>query len=95
MNWQAWPQRLGSLLREMPQSVHNARGAALAAWVSLRGSLPWIVAVVAMLMLAGPAMAQGPRRVALVIGNGAYARVRPLPNPTNDARAMAKSLLEA
>ena len=32
------------------------------------------------------------RRVALVIGNGAYAHVRPLPNPTNDARAMAKSL---
>ena len=32
------------------------------------------------------------RRVALVIGNGAYARVRPLPNPSNDARAMAKSL---
>jgi len=32
------------------------------------------------------------RRVALVIGNGAYTRVRPLPNPTNDARAMAKSL---
>ena len=32
------------------------------------------------------------RRVALVIGNGAYAHVRPLPNPSNDARAMAKSL---
>src|SRR5689334_18283674 len=32
------------------------------------------------------------RRVALVIGNSAYAHVRPLPNPTNDARAMAKSL---
>ena len=32
------------------------------------------------------------RRVALVIGNGAYTRVRPLPNPSNDARAMAKSL---
>src|SRR4029078_9911269 len=32
------------------------------------------------------------RRVALGICNGAYARVRPLPNPTNDARAMAKSL---
>ena len=27
-----------------------------------------------------------------MIGNGAYARVRPLPNPSNDARAMAKSL---
>jgi tetratricopeptide (TPR) repeat protein len=34
------------------------------------------------------------RRVALVIGNSAYAHVRPLPNPTNDARAMAKSLRE-
>jgi tetratricopeptide (TPR) repeat protein len=32
------------------------------------------------------------RRVALVIGNGTYAHVRPLPNPSNDARAMAKSL---
>jgi tetratricopeptide (TPR) repeat protein len=32
------------------------------------------------------------RRVALVIGNNAYAHVRPLPNPSNDARAMAKSL---
>jgi hypothetical protein len=37
---------------------------------------------------------QAVRRVALVIGNSAYARVRPLPNPTNDARAMAKSLRE-
>ena len=37
---------------------------------------------------------QAVRRVALVIGNGAYARVRPLPNPTNDARAVAKSLRE-
>ena len=27
-----------------------------------------------------------------MIGNGAYAHVRPLPNPTNDARAIAKSL---
>jgi tetratricopeptide (TPR) repeat protein len=32
------------------------------------------------------------RRVALVIGNNAYAHVRPLPNPSNDARAVAKSL---
>lgn len=38
--------------------------------------------------------AAGVRRVALVIGNGAYAHVRPLPNPTNDARAVAKSLRE-
>ena len=31
-------------------------------------------------------------RVALVIGNGAYAAVRALPNPPNDARSVAKSL---
>jgi tetratricopeptide (TPR) repeat protein len=32
------------------------------------------------------------RRVALVIGNGAYASVTALPNPPNDARSVAKSL---
>ncbi|MBR0800461.1 caspase family protein [Bradyrhizobium jicamae] len=32
------------------------------------------------------------RRVALVIGNGSYAHVTALPNPTNDARAIAKNL---
>ena len=31
-------------------------------------------------------------RIALVIGNGAYAHVKALPNPANDARAIAKSL---
>ena len=34
----------------------------------------------------------GGRRVALVIGNGAYANFPALPNPPNDARAIAKSL---
>jgi len=32
------------------------------------------------------------RRVALVIGNGAYTHVKALPNPSNDARSVAKSL---
>lgn len=32
------------------------------------------------------------KRVALVIGNGGYAHVKPLPNPSNDARSIAKSL---
>lgn len=32
------------------------------------------------------------KRLALVIGNGAYAHVKALPNPANDARAVAKSL---
>ena len=35
---------------------------------------------------------RGERRIALVIGNGAYAHVTALPNPPNDARAIAKSL---
>jgi tetratricopeptide (TPR) repeat protein len=34
----------------------------------------------------------GGHRIALVIGNGAYAHVTALPNPPNDARAIARSL---
>jgi tetratricopeptide (TPR) repeat protein len=34
----------------------------------------------------------GGRRIALVIGNGAYAHVTALPNPPNDAHAVAKTL---
>lgn len=44
---------------------------------------------------APPAAVQGTtavRRVALVIGNGAYTHVKALPNPSNDARSIAKSL---
>jgi tetratricopeptide (TPR) repeat protein len=47
---------------------------------------------------AGPAGTLGPndagRRIALVIGNGAYVSATPLPNPPNDAHALAKSLRE-
>ena len=39
-----------------------------------------------------PAVSDGGRRVALVIGNGAYAHVTPLLNPSSDARAIAKNL---
>ncbi|WP_439409393.1 caspase family protein [Bradyrhizobium sp. DASA03076] len=39
-----------------------------------------------------PAPAVRGSRMALVIGNGAYAHVKALPNPPNDARAVAKSL---
>lgn len=48
----------------------------------------------AALLLAGSATAQSPAyvRVALVVGNGAYASVDPLLNPPNDARAMAAIL---
>jgi tetratricopeptide (TPR) repeat protein len=39
-----------------------------------------------------PAVSGRGRRAALVIGNGAYSGVKALPNPPNDARAIAKSL---
>src|SRR5262245_39526404 len=42
---------------------------------------------------AGPANAE--KRVALVIGNGAYAKVGKLPNPTRDAAAMEALLRTA
>ncbi|MDN5005355.1 caspase family protein [Bradyrhizobium sp. GCM10027634] len=39
-----------------------------------------------------PAPAARGTRMALIIGNGAYTHVKALPNPPNDARAVAKSL---
>ncbi|MGT2434864.1 caspase family protein [Bradyrhizobium betae] len=41
---------------------------------------------------APPAPAMLLKRMALVIGNGAYLHVKALPNPANDARAVARSL---
>lgn len=48
--------------------------------------------LVAVLSLAAPASAE--RRVALVIGNGAYVDAARLPNPPNDAQAVAALLTE-
>ena len=48
--------------------------------------------VVAYLLLILPAAAE--KRVALVVGNSAYAHANPLPNPVNDAGDMAKALTE-
>jgi len=44
------------------------------------------------LSLLSAAGAEAATRVALVVGNGAYESVAPLPNPTNDAAALAASL---
>ena len=41
---------------------------------------------------ASPPAATAGRRVALVIGNGAYTHVKALQNPANDARSIARSL---
>jgi hypothetical protein len=51
----------------------------------------WAAAFAALwvICLAAAGEAQAERRVALVIGNGAYQNAARLPNPTNDAKAMA------
>jgi uncharacterized caspase-like protein len=49
--------------------------------------------VAAALLLSAPAFAEN--RIALVIGQSAYRAVTPLPNPVNDARAMAQMLTDA
>jgi uncharacterized caspase-like protein len=50
-----------------------------------------IVIALLCLVVAAPASARAERRVALVIGNGAY-KQSPLKNPVNDARDMAATL---
>src|SRR5882757_272807 len=53
-----------------------------------------IVFVLAVLsLLSQPAFAE--RRIALVMGNSAYEKVAPLPNPANDASAMSAMLKSA
>jgi hypothetical protein len=49
-------------------------------------------ALVLLLMCLVASLARAEQRVALVIGNSAYTAVATLPNPANDARAVAESL---
>jgi len=58
-----------------------------------RKTLHTAVAATAIMFAAGAAHAEN--RIALVIGQSAYRAVTPLPNPANDARAIAKLLGEA
>ena len=55
-----------------------------------RGLRTGICALILLLVTAGAALAD--RRVAFVVGNGAYRHVAPLPNPPLDARAMRDTL---
>src|SRR5689334_9799651 len=54
-----------------------------------------IVTVILALASLSPADAAVDRRVALVIGNSAYKNVTKLPNPANDADAIAALLRQA
>ncbi len=56
------------------------------------------IVVAGLLMLAGllpAASAQGPRKVALIIANGAYVNASALPNPVHDASIVAAALRRA
>src|SRR6266540_1299861 len=59
----------------------------------LTGLIAALCALLLVPLLAGQARAQ--KRVALVIGNGAYENVAQLPNPIKDAAAIADMLNEA
>jgi len=43
---------------------------------------------------AAPLMPAGPRKVALIVGNGAYKNVKPLDNPQRDAKLIASTFRE-
>jgi len=58
----------------------------------MRWSIRPVVILVAALLALTPAGAQAETRVALVIGNSAYRNTPPLPNPHNDAAAIADAL---
>jgi hypothetical protein len=49
-----------------------------------------ILSAMCMVFTAGTASAE--KRVAFVVGNGAYKNVAPLPNPSVDAKAIAATL---
>jgi uncharacterized caspase-like protein len=51
-----------------------------------------ITALSAAALLISASAAQADKRVAFVVGNGAYKNVQPLPNPAIDAKSMAKVL---
>jgi uncharacterized protein YraI len=51
-----------------------------------------LTAVMGAILICQAASAAAERRVALVIGNGAYRHISKLDNPTNDARLMAETL---
>ena len=58
----------------------------------MRSVRSFVVAVLAVVVLAVPAVVLADGRVALVVGNSTYAHIGRLPNPDNDARDLSVSL---
>ena len=58
----------------------------------MRSVRSFVVAALAVVVLAVPAVVLADGRVALVVGNSTYAHIGRLPNPDNDARDLSVSL---
>ena len=58
----------------------------------MRAVWSFVVAVLAVVLVAAPLVALADGRVALVVGNSTYAHIGRLPNPDNDARDMSAPL---
>ena len=58
----------------------------------MRSVRSFVVAVLAVVVLAVPAVVLADGRVALVVGNSTYAHIGRLPNPDNDARDISAAL---
>lgn len=92
------PRRLATVhwtvLGNIPQTVHGAILEALPGETLLKAvrAVGAALALLVLSLLASPAQAAGDKRVALVIGNGAYTVAPALENPTVDAKAVAAAL---
>ena len=58
----------------------------------MRSVRSFVVAALAVVVLAVPAVVLADGRVALVVGNSTYTHIGRLPNPDNDARDMSAAL---
>ena len=74
--------RAAASRRPQPRPHAKARNA-------MRTVRPLVVAVLAVVVLAVPAVVLADGRVALVVGNSTYAHIGRLPNPANDAADVA------
>jgi uncharacterized caspase-like protein len=59
--------------------------------IAVRATAAWALLAVLILLVTAPHHARAQSRVALIIGNSAYAHVTALPNPANDAEDVAAS----
>src|SRR5947209_7807876 len=73
-----------------PQRPYTGEDGQPGGWMHMRQRIAYLAAIAVAALWASGAYAE--RRVALVIGNGAYKNAPRLPNPINDAQDVSASL---